>query len=357
MPDVNVLNAANRPVLTQGIVAIYDEVIRIKPTSALRALFKPKLSKLALPTVAVRRGTEQLAPDVVLGSKGNRVQLTNATYKTYQPFYFAQTVDLVGLQAYQVLFSSQSWSENDGVSFLQEFRVALETAKDQIERTVEYWCSQILETGTFTSFVSGTQVNFGRLAGSMVDLGAGNYWAATGTNPYKDLENGCVWIRQYGKRSDSQFNALFGQQAWNDFITNSTVMGRQMPYQMKLDDIVAPNRLGDGSSYMGTITAGSYTIHCWTYPQFFDMPGTNVKTAYWPTTKVVIFPPDPDFELISAAVPQLPVGGTNSLVVDNYVMKEYINEYDVIHEMKVESRPIPVPIAIDTMYTITAVAS
>ena len=339
---------------TTVVAARYDELLKIEPTKGLSNLFKDNLTKVKNPTYQVRRGSEKVAIDVVLGSQGTRIQITKSTQKALEPFYFKMFFDALDLDVFMNQFGSASVSENVATEIIDGVAVHYKAMTDMLDRAYELFCSQALEFGTLTSFSDGSVVNFNRKADSMVDLGAGNYWSTTGTNPYKDIENMCNFIRQKGKYMGGVLNMLCGDQALNDLTFNSTVLARADIRMYKLEEMNQPERKNDGTTYHGTISCGTYIVHIYSYPQFYDDPTTNVSTPYLNPKKVYIMPPNPDFENIFAAVPQILTKGapTIELTSGKYIMSEIIDPFQEFWRYYVKSRGIPVLLAVDTIGTI-----
>jgi hypothetical protein len=347
-----------KPLYTTLIAARYDELNKIKATGALRGMFKDNITRVMFPSYDVRRGSEKVALNVVLGHQGVRTQITKATQKILDPFYFRLYFDSTQLECYWNLFGSTSISENVMTEFVDGVATATKANQDMIERAQELWSSEVLEFGTCTSS-DGSVADFKRKAASMVNTGAGTFWADAGIDPYAQLGDGGTFIRKYGKYMGGVFNVTMGEQALADFLNNPIVKARNDLKMWKLDNIVTPDMNAEGMVYHGTITCGSYTMHIWTYPQFYeDASNGNALTAYWPTKKVVITVPNPEFQFIYAATPQLitPGQSTASLIASKFVMSEYIDLKARAHEFHIESRGLPTPLAVDTIYTRQVVA-
>lgn len=353
---MSVINSTQiKPIYTTLIAAKYDELLKIKATSFLRSLFPDNVTKVRYPSYEVRRGSEKVAIDVTRGHQGIRTQLTKATQKIIDSFYFRYYFDATELECYWNLFGSTSISENVMTEFVNGVSVATKANQDLIERAYEVMCAEILEYGTVTSFNDGSIVNFHRKSGSFPDAGAGQYWADAGVNPYEQIAADCEFIRKNGKYMGGTFYTIMGATAFNDFLNNAIVKSRNDLKMWKLDDINAPNMLAEGQTYHGTISCGPYIVHILQYPQFYEHPTTDVLTPYMNPIKIVTIPPKPDFQTIYGATPQLitPGQGTSSLVSGKYVMQEAIDVWERKHKFGIESAGLPVPLAIDTIVTRT----
>lgn len=343
-----------KAVYTTLIAAKYDELLTIKATSFLRSFFPDNITKVRYPAYDVRRGSEKVAIDVILGHQGVRTQLTKATQKIADLFYYRYFFDATELDCYWNLFGSTSISENVMTEFVDGIAQANKMNQDLIERAYELLCASVLEYGTCT-FNDGTILNFNRKAGSMVDINTltGSYWDATGHDPYADIQAAGDFIRQYGKGANDGFlNVMLGSGAFNALINNSVVKERNDIKMWKLDDIVSPDRKIEGQTYHGTMSCGPYVAHLWQYPQFYDN-ASNVSTPYLNPKKFNVLPNNPDFQTIYGATPQLvtPGAATASLTAGKYILSEYIDLKSRSHEFHIESRGIPVPLSVDKMYT------
>lgn len=355
-----------KPIYTTLIVKKYDEALLIKATKFLQSFYKVNISKLRYPAIDVRRGSEKVGVDVMLGHQGIRTQVTQATQKVYDLFYFRYFSDATELQCYFNLFGSAEYSVNDMTEFVNGVALLNKVNQELIDRATELFCASIFEFGICTSLRTGDVINFNRKAGSMVDLGAGNYWSVSGVDPATSIAAGCTFIRQFGKYSGGIFNAILGTQNYLDLISNDVILARSRAIEtLKLEEIIKPELKLEGQTYSGTMTAGPYTVHLWQYDQYYDAPNaypitpatTYTSTPYWNPKKTVILPVNPDFELLYAACPQVSNSGdTANLQAGKYILKEEIDTWENTHKFGIESRVLPVPVAIDQLYTLKASA-
>lgn len=343
-----------KPISTTLIVAKYNEMVKIRPTGFLRSMFKDNVTKVLFPSYDVRRGSEKVAPNVILGHQGLRTEITKSTQKILDLFYFRLYINATGLDAYWNLFGSEAPTTNLMIDYVDSIMGGIKSNQDMIERAYELMCAQILINGTCSNPSNPNNIiDFGRKADSMVDPGAGNYWATAGVDPYQQIAGLESFIRKEGKYSGGVFNAILSAKSYVDFINNDVVKGRNDLKMWKLDDLVTPEQAANGATYMGTISTGPYTTHMWQYPQFYEA-ADGTKTPYIADNYTVIVPPNPDFQIIYGATPQLvtPGSDTSSLIAAPYVLSDYILPLERQHQYHTESRGIPVPIAIDTIGTL-----
>lgn len=344
-----------KPVYTTLIAARYDEMLKARATGFLRSMFMDNITKVRYPSIDVRRGTLKVAANVILGHQGIRTQITKSTQKVLDLFYFRYFFDATELDCYWNLFGSTSISENVMTEFVDGVAAGNKANQDLIERAYELFCAQILIDGTCFSLSNPTNIiDFGRKAGSMVDAGAGNYWADAGVDPYAQIAAQCEFIAKNGLYTGGEFNMILSGNSYGDLLNNTVVKARNDIKMWKLDNFVTPDMKVEGQTYHGTISCGPYTVHIWQYPQFYETAG-GVKTPFIDGNYAIVLPLKPEFQTIYGATPQLVTPGeaTASLQASKYVLNEYIEQKSRTHEFHIESRGIPVPIAIDCISTRT----
>jgi hypothetical protein len=211
-------------------------------------------------------------------------------------------------------------------------------------------------------------VNFNRKAGSMVDLGAGNYWNVPGVDPGVSIGAMCDFIVQNGKYTGGVYHMIVGTAAQAALNTNTVVLDRSRAIDtLKLENIIAPEMKLEGQTYIGTIyPVGGYIVHMWMYNQFYEKAtaypetptSTYVSTPYINPKKVFILPAGVQpGDLIYGACPQLSMtNNTGSLEAGEFHFKEDMNVWEGVYKRGVESRVLPVPVRIDQFGTIQVVA-
>lgn len=349
---MNISTTDAQGLYTKTTLAVYKE--RIKPMAFLRGLFPNKVSPSLELSIQVRRGKEKIAVDVQRGSDGNRNQWTRSTEKIFIPPYFREFFDSTDLQLYDRLYGATTIDDAIFAAFINDVVDHQMELQEKIERTYELYCAQVVLTG-IVQLKGGINIDFKRQAGSLVDPGAGHYFADN-ENVFDGIfQDACNWIRTKGKTRGETFDCILGDLAWAKLQGNTVFIQRQNLFNMKLDNVTGPIRSGVGSSYHGMISAGAYNIRLWTYPEFYDDPITGVSTPYIDTKKVVVLPENPNFVFGFAAVPQLIRPGVPPLI-GAFVFSDYVDEKKKTHEYHVESAGVPIPVAVDAMFTFKAVA-
>lgn len=339
-----------RSLFTKKLIAVYKE--KNAATSFLRSFFPTVESLTKEISIEVQRGKEKVAVDVSRYSDGKLNTFSKSTEKIFVPPYFYEFLVANEHRLYDVAIGAQN--EAAFAALAMELADDLFSLQQKIERAYELQCAQVLEDGILQLSAYGN-IDFKRKAGSLVDKGAGNYWATGTVNPYTDLENGANFLRQTGKAQGATFNVLFGSTAWAHFLNNTIVKDRNNLQNMKLDAVAAPQRNSVGASYHGQCTIGSYLGNIWTYPQFYD-DAADASTPYLDPKKVIMLPENPNFKLAFGAVPQLISTGGEIPQKGAYLVQEFIDEKKTAHEISIKSAGIAIPVAVDQIYTVQVVA-
>jgi hypothetical protein len=348
MPSIQTTDAQG--LFTKKLIDVYKE--KIAPTGFLRSFFPTVESPTLEVSIEVQRGFEKTAVDVVRGTDGNRNSFSRSTEKIFIPPYYREWMDATQLQLYDRLYGATEINDAIFAAYINSVADSMMELQNKIERSYEVQCSQVLETGIVT-LVSQDSIDFKRKPASMVDPGAGNYFANAATDPFAQLEAGCKFLRQVGKAGGAVFNALIGATALNDLLANVIFLKRQNLFNMALDVVTAPQMGPTGATYHGTLTCGSYKVQLWAYPQYYDLSGTS--TPYLNDKKVTLIPIKPNFKLAFGAVPQLINPGTLPKM-GAYIIGEYRDEWNKAHKMDICSAGVAIPTAVDQMYTLQAVA-
>lgn len=339
-----------RNLFTKSLAAVYRE--RISPTSFLRSFFPVVEKGTKEISIEVERGFEKIAVDVVRGTEGNRNEFGKSTEKIFVPPYFREYFDMTSLDGYDKMFGDGEISLNTFDNFLSDVSDKMSMVQSKIERSYEYQCSQVLETGIVT-LTNGTNIDFKRKALSKVNVSGSNPWTTGSNSPYDDLNTGAQWLRSNGKSQGGTFNVIMGNEAYAAFEANATVQARSDIRNFMLDAIREPQRNSVGANYHGTTSAGAYRFNIWTYVEEYTN-SSGVQTKYMNAKNIVILPESPRFNLVFAAVPQLLTQG--GMTAGAYKFGEYTDERKHSHIMDVRSAGLAIPVAVDQIYTAQVVA-
>lgn len=336
---------------TKKLVATYNE--RNIAPNFLNTFFKEVTTDTLLVSIAVSRDNEKIAVDVERGTDGRRNVFNKTTEKLFMPPYFNEYWDMTSLDHYDELWRQASTSARAMGQLIQSGVDKTLKLQDKIDRTYELYRAQVLQSGIVTFQTGEGRIDFKRKAGSMVDLGIGNYWDDANVNPYTSLEAANLWIRQNGKGSVDITDMIFGSKAFASFMGNAVVLGRQNLFNLALDNIAPPQRNVKGGVYHGIITIGSYKARIWTYPEFYTNDA-GVSTPYIDPNNVIVLAPDTEFLMTYAAVPQL-IDMGEAPATGAFLLTQFTDPRKKTREFHVESAGVPVPVTIDKFYTIKAV--
>lgn len=309
---------------------------------------------------------EKIAVDVQRGTEGNRNKFSLSTEKIWTPPLYAERFEMTELDLYdRVLGSQGNANENMFAGLLNSAADRMGTIQDKIERSLEIQCSQILMTGIVT-LNAAENIDFkrrgtGATVPSIVDLttGSNGGYFSTNSDCFTQFKRGCDFLRQYGHSTESTFVAIMGETALKDLLANTTFTTRQNLFNMALDQVTGPRRNAKGAAFHGIITAGSYKVELWTYPQIYDAVdsnGTVTKTKYIDDRYFILIPPNPRFHMAHALVPQLITKPGMVPSQATWVYDEKIDEWATSHEMRVRTAALAVPVAVDQIYTAKACA-
>lgn len=350
-----------RQLFTKSLADVYRETNTA--TLFLQGFFKVKESATKEVSIEVIRGNEKVAVDVLRGTQGNRNTISTFTEKIFIPPYFREYFDATDLDFYDRLFGTEN-SDINSITFrswLEIISDKLRMLQSKIERAYEIQAAQVFQTGIVT-LVNGDNIDFKRKVGSMVV--AADFWNTGPSNPFTDLEAGGTFLRKVGKAGGNLFNVIMAGEVLDAFLNNGEVTTRADVRRFMLDDISAPRKVALGQTYHGRVSAGAYSFDLWTYAQFFDdRAAANASTPYIDANNLVILPQDPNFVHAFAGVPFLrtmPEGSPLPQMMDRtqgqYVIGNYIDQILESHVFDIKSAGLPIPTAVDQIYTLQALA-
>lgn len=349
MSEISTVDA--RALYRTAVIDVYKE--KLSPMNFLRSFFPAQESTSKNVSIEVVRGYEKIAVDVTRGTDGNRNSFGKSTQKIFAPPYYREFFDMTDLDLYDRIAGSGNINDETFAQLADEGAEKTAILQDKIERAYELQCAQVLQTG-LVLLASGDNIDFKRKADSMVDLGAGNYWSESTVDPNTSLEVGCRFIREKGKSRGSIINAICGSQALMAFINNDIVKERGKIVQYALDLITPAQRDAQGASFHGEISVGAYRVRLWSYPEVYtNAAGDAVE--YIDPKKVILLPEKPRFKMAFAAVPQLLVEGSTP-TKGAYRIEEYIDLRKKSHIIDIQSAGVPVPVAVDQIYTVQVLA-
>lgn len=340
-----------REALTQNLIDVFVE--ETPKTSFIRSLFKDDLSPTRYVSIEVERNTEKVAVDVMRGSDGNFNAWPKSTQKVYDPPYYKESMFVTEFDLYDQAIGSGGNNPAVFARLVNQMASRASELRAKIDRAYELMCVDVLETGIITP-QQGEAIDFKRKAGSIVDLNAsGGYWT-TNNDLFVQLQAAGDWMRKKARSGDFIYNLILGDSALAAFLNNTKVLARQNLFHYNPDAIVSPTKDNNGAIYHGTVSANSYKFQIWSYPQFYDSNGSQLP--YIDPTLAIVLPTKPRFLMAYASVPQL-LGADGSVPPPMaYRMERFVNEEKKTDKFVIDSAAVPVPVAVDAIYTMKAVA-
>lgn len=341
---------------TQKLIAVYKE--RIPTTSFLRSFFPTVESLTRYITFEVQRmNGEPVAVDVYRGDKGNYNTADKSTVSMIDPPFYNEYFNMSELDLYDRLVGQENISEVNFAAAIQQAADKLQKLIDKIERSYERQCSQVLQTGIVT-VASGDNIDYNRKADSKVDLtSTTGYWTTGSVDPISALQTGCNFLRTEGGMSGAVVNMIAGDLAWDALVNNTTMQNKYDIKNYDMGMLMAPQRTAVGSTYKGRIAVNNYLVDCWGYPQFYTDPTTGTKVPYIDTENVVLLPQVTNFKLAFGAVPQLLNNDGSRPQQGAYLVQRWRSEEQDAEFVRVKSAGVAVPVAVDQIYTMKAVAT
>jgi hypothetical protein len=328
-------------------------------------MFKSSFEHSKIISIAVKRYGEFIAVDVHSRSEGVYRKFSKHTEKMIEPPKFKQYILFNDHQIYDNLLTEISsagvLNEFNFNQFMANKATEIEALIDEFDRAIEKMCADAILSGIIT-LVNNENIDFKRKAASIVDLNvSSSYWTANNSNPYTDIENGCNFIRTVGKAATGSFNMIMGTQAKNALFNNAKFLAEQNLFNKKTDDILSPAMQAEGYLTHGTLTAGDYKVNIITYPQTYDIGDDNGNITqskpYMDPKAIVLLPNmvDLGFYRPSCLVPQVIENGT---IPQNgpYLIQNFVSQEEATDKVVVQMATIPVPVAIDRIFTAKVVA-
>lgn len=350
-----------RKLFTQELAARFSD--RRKPSAFLRSFFTETTHASKLISIEVERDNELIAVDVKRGTEGNLNVFDLSTEKIIEPPFFDEKLNITQLALYDNLFyGPQEVAAVTFNTFTKTVGDKLDRLMDKIDRRYELMCGQVLNTGIVT-LVNGDNIDFKRKAEAVSDLinlpgGAANYWGTA--DPNIALLAGCKFLNETGKMAGSVVNVIMGDGVFAAYLNNSFVKDRNKGFAYNMDMIIPSQRNALGQSFHGEISVDSYTLRFWTYPaNFKDTDGSTKK--YLTAGVVVMLPEVTSMVLSYAAVPQLlyAVDGSYDGVMPKqgkFLVYDYIDVEKTAHNFGVKSAGVPIPVAVDQIYSVRVLA-
>lgn len=307
----------------------------------------------------VVRGSRKIAADVVRGGGvGNTNYVQQYTNKAYKvPLYWEQTPITASMLNKRVpgmdAFRSPAMSEAAKIGY--HVGMAQSEQVKKIKRAIELQAAQVLQTGIVT-LKNSDSIDF-KKDSTLNNVPAVKWDNASGL-PIDDIEALCIEIYKKGKiKPDS---VIFSADSWMAFRKNTSV---QNFFDKRFIEpgLLRPEETVLGATLQGRISIGDFRLNLYTYDGFYEnSSGSNV--SYMNAETVIVMSMNAQLakgygatevltesreEYRNMGLPELP-----EFVAGAYV-PFYYSMYPSSMFAGVQSAPIVIPKAIDTIGTIT----
>ncbi len=335
--------------LTKKVVAVYKENISVP--GFLRSFFPSVESLTEKISIAVNRGTDKVAVDVKRYSDGNRNKFSFSTEKMFKPPFYHEYLTASDHELYNTVIGMLG-STNGQVFFSQmtkELAEQMFELQKKMERAMELQCSEVFTTG-IVQLAAGTNIDFKRKAASLLAYSAVRDFAIGTVNPHTVLEQGAVFLKTIGRANGGVYNCIMGSEVYSAMIQNTIFKSDNDLVSMSLDAIREPQREASGGVLHGSISAGSFTVRIWTYPETFTDSSGTLQNYIHPKDAIMI-PENPNFLTAYAAVPQLISDNGTIPQTGRYLIQDFVDQKKASHEMHIKSAGVAVPVGVDQIWT------
>ena len=237
----------------------------------------------------------------------------------------------------------------------------------KIRRAIELQAAQILQSGAVDlKNESGTTLytlDFKAKASHFPT--AGTAWNAAGADPINDLLTLMDIIRNDGLADPNQI--IMGEKSFEAFVSNEKVQKRLDIRRAELGAIVPMRPNVGGGNYRGTVEVGNYKLDVWTYGGRYKDPQNGNKVKYLGDDKVIVRASSGRMDATFGNIPHIGslLGMTNNLVPElpsrmssagtgiDLIPRVWISQDGETLFGGVGSRPLLIPVAIDTYGCLT----
>ena len=229
--------------------------------------------------------------------------------------------------------------------------------EQKIRRNREWQASQILQTGVLDLVDQNGVVNYqvDYLPKATHFPTVGTAWDQAGADPISDIEALADLIRDDSLQDADR--CTMGAVAFNAFIRNTIVQAHFDNRRMELG-VIAPAPRGEGAKFQGFVEIGNYRFEIWTYNGRGIIPGDSAPTKFVADASCIVEASSGRIDTVFGGVPvvQNPHPMFASVLPDRISVPQGVdispNIYSSLNGketiMELESRPLLVPVAIDS---------
>lgn len=338
---------------------------KIQPTNFLANLFKPVHLKGIKVEIHGRSIKQVYAVDTKVGGAGRLVELSSHDRKEfivpeYNNYGRITETELFEANIGQTVYEQSIADLGDIITNYQESISATHRISEEKQASDGLFYGKIV-------LADNSEVVFNKKATH--DITLTEDWTNADADPLKIIENGCTLCVQDGKLSTSEFNMVFETKGLSAFLSHPKVKdSSNWNAGVKRNDINLPKEISAGVAFHGQITAGHYVVNVLSYnasyeiPKGFGFANEGKKFSFIPTGAAAILPPEPNFKRYYGAIADVNPQTTALTVSTTLKSVEQLNyAYDCQEngsfwiEAGVKSRPLLVPVDVDTFATIKGI--
>lgn len=351
-------------VVKKVMMTAYDERLKQVQWPFLKGFFgkttdEEVISDSEVVEVDVIRDNRRVAVDVIRGGGAGNLN-TSGVYSTKEykvPLYWEEA-PITAAMLNKRPAGVNPYDPVDKAALLVRYGTDVQIEQTlKIVREIERMAGEALHDGKITLKNLDT-IDFGQKATHKAAVSAA--WNATG-QPITDIRAMCETVFADGKRKPN--TVIFGSAAWDAFINNTSVQ-EYLDKRWIQPGQIAPAEILPGATLQGRVWIGDYQLDLYTYSDFYIDQNGNQKT-YIPSSSVIILDRTARLSMCWGAVevldeyrdeydgmgfPQLPVFQPGTIVPFLYPKPPSTLMAGV------QSAPLVVPTAIDTIGVLTNVA-
>lgn len=339
-----------------------------KPSMFLANLFKKKQLKGIKVEVQGRSVKGFYSVDVKLGTGGRYNSLDEYDKKD---FTMPEYNDIASLTEEDVFKAQLGQTEYDQTAnIINSINDGQEIFSDKQRRAEEKQASDGLFYGKI-ALTGGVKVDFNKKASHSIDVSSAK-WNTTTGDPCKVLGEAIALCMKDGKIGVSEWNLIFESKGLDALLGNENFRkNSKWNDGIKRTDINMPVEATPGAMFHGRATIGGYIVNIWSYDEKYTVPtgygfaNEGEEFGYIPTCCALLVPMNPNFKRYYGAInnanaPAKPgIGGAKLQLVEQ---EQLPYAYDVLDDgsattkFGVKSRPLLVPVEIDSFATIHNIA-
>lgn len=315
---------------------------------------------------AVELDVERNDPDLAIvvsdiSADGNQNEHTKYTNKEFIPPIFKERLtvtsfDMQKRQAGQTPFEAPDYRANVVMQTLK----AANKMEQKIRRSIEKMAAQVMQTGKITlkneAGVDKYTMDFSMKSSHIVTVG--NDWNGGSATPLPDIEGLAEVCLRDGKHTPNKL--AFGRLAWQDFLADTEVQNLLDKRRIDIGQIGRPRGDSNGGMFHGSISVGSYEFELWTYRGWHIDPQSGLATPYLDDDLVVMTSDAARYDLSFGDIPRIPGAPNNALQYVprrlsapaagmDMIVHAWFSEEGTHLNVSVGSRPLTIPVAIDTI--------